>query len=197
MHVRRIVAAVAASGLVAAPAFAASPARPAAASSPARTCAAEVYQWSGTTTIAPGASFATGVTVPVQPGTDLVVTGSSSDALDSQGFARSLSVTIGGASAALGATVPGGEIVLRHDAGAAPLTASGASVTVNRCTAVAQEAPVRPAASSESGRQSRAQLPDTGASTAPLVALGAVLAAAGLATVAGGRWARRSADRRV
>ncbi len=189
MHIRRIAAAGATAGLLAL-VGSVSAAGPASAANWA--CTSETYQWSGEATLQPGTALATGVSVPTQQGTDIVVTGTSSDALDSQGFASALSVTIGGASASIGATVPGGEIVLQHTSGAAPLTAYGASVTVNRCTTVAQEGPVPPASGSSGGGASAGtgRLPATGAEMGVLVAAAGALVLAGAAAAAA---ARRSA----
>jgi hypothetical protein len=107
---------------------------------PATSCSAEQWSWTGIATLdATTAEFDTGVIVPVQIGTELVVVGVSADGLTSTGQARTMTVSIGGTAAVAGSTVPGGRLVVMGDG--APAEVRNATVAINRCAQVQSAAP--------------------------------------------------------
>ncbi|MCU1360442.1 MAG: hypothetical protein JWN99_1731 [Ilumatobacteraceae bacterium] len=136
---------------------AAAPATPATGTS----CTPEQWSWTGATTLdAATPAFDTGVIVPVQLGTDLIVVGVSADGLTSTGAARAMPVTVGGVAAVAGATVPGGRVVVMGDGSAAEVR--NVTVQINRCAQVQSAAPADPAPAPVAGA-SGTPLPHTGA----------------------------------
>lgn len=128
-------------------------------------CATEQYQWVGQAPLASGESFATGVTVPEQAGTELEV--KSVDYSTGEVVTGAVAIRIGATEAAGGATVAGGEIGATN-AGTDPLMITAVALSVARCHQVEQAAvaPVAPAAVvAPHGPAHSTVLPATGKST--------------------------------
>jgi len=152
------------------------------------TCAQETYAWTGSATVTSGGdTIATGVDVPAQLGSTLVVIGTSADGLDPNNHAVALLVSVGGVAAVTGARVDdGGEIVVHGPAGDAatgPLTVMSATVVVNRCAEVAvvsAPAALPPTTTAPPAASSGATLPSTGTGPTWLVMVGASALGLGL-----------------
>jgi hypothetical protein len=171
-------------------------------------CAAEPYQWTGQTVLAAGESFDTGVAVPAQDGTQLVV--SAVDYSSDPVVAGVVAVSIGGASASGGATVQAGDIAATNTSSDS-LTVTVVAVNIDRCHQVASEAPTTssvsaaPTGLTSIKAKSSAVLPVTGQTSVSLVvaALG-LLGAGGLLVLISARGDRsprlarsRAASRRA
>ena len=113
-----------------------------ASSEQAEVCARETLLWTGAASLGTAAASAdTGlaVTAPAS-GERLRTVGVSADGLAADGSAHVVTVTVGGTAAGPGAVVPGGAVQLRYS-GPVDVVVSGVSVVIDRCAAVASEAP--------------------------------------------------------
>ena len=103
----------------------------------ATVCANEQYEWRGSVSVAAGQSFATGIVIPQQAGTQVILVGSSSSA---DPFATSfVNVTVAGVVALEQAVVAGGEIAAVN-IGADTFVLTTVGVAISRCHQVAQAA---------------------------------------------------------
>lgn len=150
-----------------------------ASSEQAEVCARETLLWTGAASLGTAAASAdTGlaVTAPAS-GERLRTVGVSADGLAADGSAHVVTVTVGGTAAGPGAVVPGGAVQLRYS-GPVDVVVSGVSVVIDRCAAVASEAPV-PAPARD--------LPNTGGPSLLVGEIGAASVALGVVALRLGR----------
>ena len=158
-----------------------------ASSEQAEVCARETLLWTGAASLGTtAASVDTGlaVTAPAS-GERLRTVGVSADGLAADGSAHVVTVTVGGTAAGPGAVVPGGAVQLRYS-GPVDVVVSGVSVVIDRCAAVASEAPA-PARN----------LPDTGGLGLVVGQIGAASVALGVVALRLGRARPATAGGRV
>lgn len=151
-------------------------------------CTAEEHRWSGTLTLDAAASWTPlGVEVPTRPGTSIEVVGTSADGIDADGRAHPLPVSVGGTPAAAGSRVDGGEIAVAGIDGT-PVTLTGVTVAVQRCSEVQSAAPAVEGAPAGRAPSLPGVEPSSPAIGAVLLVIGAVgVASAGVALVAATR----------
>lgn len=163
-------------------------------------CADETTRWGGAQQLdAATPSFDTGVDVPpAELGETVTVVGVSADGVGDDGVAAALPVFVGGAAAAPGAAVLGGDVVVVTD-GTRTVRVAGVTVVVRRCAevAVAAVAPTPVTSSTSAAMPTPAEveavvatLPATGGDSWITSAIGAALVAAGLGLVSLGRRSR-------
>lgn len=151
----------------------------------ATVCNNEQYEWRGTVSVAAGQSFATGIVIPQQAGTQVILVGSSSSA---DPFATSfVNVTVAGVVALEQAVVAGGEIAAVN-IGADGFVLTTVGVAISRCHQVAQAAvaTATTAATVAGGPDLLLPLPQTGRSL-QLLGVAAALTAIGMSLVLGVR----------
>ncbi|MCU1391856.1 MAG: hypothetical protein JWM34_284 [Ilumatobacteraceae bacterium] len=160
----------------------------------ATVCAPVPYSWAGTTTLAPGASFSTGMTVPTEVGVQLAVGAFDVSTVDPAPGAIALS--IGGGPVSNGAPVSGGEIAATN-ASASPVVVTRVELSLDRCYQVdsAAPAPTTDAAAVPSPTMPPVPpggLPATGQASEHVFGLAMILSGLGLGLLLLGR--RRSAQ---
>ena len=145
----------------------------------AEVCARETLMWTGAASLGAAAVSAdTGLAVAAPAsGERLRTVGVSADGLAADGTAHVVTVTVGGTAAGSGVVVPGGAVQLRYR-GPVEVVVSGVSVVIDRCAAVASEAPVPVPAQ---------DLPNTGGLGLLASEIGAASVALGLVAVRLGR----------
>jgi hypothetical protein len=150
-----------------------------ASSGQAEVCARETLMWTGAVSLGAAAVSAdTGLAVAAPAsGERLRTVGVSADGLAADGSAHVVTVTVGGTAAGPGTVVPGGAVQLRYS-GTVEVVVSGVSVVIDRCAAVASEAPVPVPAK---------DLPNTGGLGLLAGEIGAASLALGLVAVRLGR----------
>lgn len=145
----------------------------------ATVCSNEQYEWRGNANVAAGQSFATGIVIPAQSGTQVILVGSSSSA---DPFATSfVNVTVAGVVAVEQAVVAGGEIAAVN-IGTDGFVLTTVGVAISRCHQVAQAA----VAIVAPGPNLSQPLPATGRSSTPLI-VAAGLLVIGMSLMAGAR----------
>ena len=126
-------------------------------------CTSVPYGWAGTTTIAPGQSFSTGMVVPSEPGVQLAVVAFDVSTVDPAPGA--VAINIGGSAVADGVAIAGGVIAATNN-GSNPVMLTRVELNLNRCYQVDSAGPapatVAPAATLPASAPSMPAVPSGG-----------------------------------